>query len=190
MRAKKLSCVVAVIALTFGMRADGQSLTDLAKQEKERQAKARAAGAPAKIYTDGPAAQPTGSTEASGTLTVTTATSSNEPTPTPKLVRPTPLPTRPPEVNRGDRRSSRDVSITMYVTSWCQYCRKARALLSSLPNLKVIIHDVEQDKTKGAEMLAKTGGRSGIPVLDIEGTLIRGFSANAIIGAIDRARSR
>ncbi len=190
MRAKKLSCLVAIIALTFGTYGQAQSLSDLAKQEKERQAKARAAGATARVYTDGAAAPPAGSTEASGTLTVTTATSSNESTVTPKLVTPSPPLTRPPELNRGGRKSPRDVSITLYVTSWCAYCRKARALLSSLPNLKVMIHDVEQDKTRGSEMLAKTGGRPGIPVLDIEGTVIQGFSANAIIGAIDRARSR
>ncbi len=190
MRPKKLSCLAAVIALTLGTRGETQGLSDLAKQEKERQAKARAAGPPARVYTDGATAQPTGSAEASGTLSVTTATSSNEPAATPKLVTPTPPLARPPEVNRRDRRSSRDVNITLYVTSWCPFCRKARALLSSLPNLKVTIHDIEQNKTKGAEMRAKTGGRGGIPVLDIEGAIIQGFDAAEIMDVIDFARAK
>ncbi len=120
-----------------------------------------------------------------------TATSPSESTATPQpTVTLTPSLTQPREVNRRDRRASRDVNITMYVTSWCRFCREARALLNSLPNLKVTIHDIEQNKAKGAEMLAKTGGQGGIPVLDIEGAVIQGFDAAAIMDVIGLARTR
>jgi len=52
MNVKKLLCLVSAVAFVSAT-ASAQSLTDLAKQEKSRRAKAKSTGtAPAKLYTD------------------------------------------------------------------------------------------------------------------------------------------
>ncbi len=85
-------------------------------------------------------------------------------------------------------RPYRDVHVTLYMTSWCPYCRKARELLNSL-GVNVTEHDIERDKAMAAEKRRVSGGYSGVPLLDIEGILIRGFSPDAIKNAIERRRS-
>jgi hypothetical protein len=53
MNVKKLLCLVSAVALVSTATASAQSLTDLAKQEKARRAKAKTTGTtPAKLYTD------------------------------------------------------------------------------------------------------------------------------------------
>jgi glutaredoxin len=51
----------------------------------------------------------------------------------------------------------------------------------------LVVHDIEQDPEKGREMVAKSGSR-GVPVVDIEGIIIRGYSAEAMRSAIERKR--
>jgi glutaredoxin len=48
-------------------------------------------------------------------------------------------------------------------------------------------YDIEKDRQKGEEMVAKSGSR-GVPVVDIEGIIIRGYSAEAMRAAIERKR--
>jgi hypothetical protein len=48
---------------------------------------------------------------------------------------------------------------------------------------------VDRDKGKREEMLQKSGGSRGVPLLDIEGIIIRGYSQNAIRDAIEKRRS-
>jgi glutaredoxin len=48
-------------------------------------------------------------------------------------------------------------------------------------------HDIEKDPAKGQEMIAKSGSR-GVPVVDVEGIVIRGYSAEAMREAIERRR--
>ena len=48
-------------------------------------------------------------------------------------------------------------------------------------------HDIEKDPAKGQEMIAKSGSR-GVPVVDVEGIVIRGYSAEAMRDAIERRR--
>jgi hypothetical protein len=38
-------------------------------------------------------------------------------------------------------------------------------------------------------MLSKSGGSSGVPLVDIEGIIIRGYNPDAFRGAIERRRS-
>ena len=53
MNIKKLLCLVSAVALATSTTANAQSLVDLAKQEKQRRAKLRSMGGPAKVYTEG-----------------------------------------------------------------------------------------------------------------------------------------
>lgn len=53
--------------------------------------------------------------------------------------------------------------------------------------VSLIEYDVEKDRRKGEEMIAKSGSR-GVPVVDIEGIIIRGYSPDAMRDAIERKR--
>jgi hypothetical protein len=46
--------------------------------------------------------------------------------------------------------------------------------------------NVDKDNRGRQEMLQKTGGYSGIPVIDINGTILKGFSQRAIEKALNR----
>ena len=45
---------------------------------------------------------------------------------------------------------------------------------------------MDRDKKGFEEMLEKTGGYTGIPVIDIGGTILRGFSPTAVERALRR----
>ena len=48
---------------------------------------------------------------------------------------------------------------TVYVTSWCPYCQRARALLSA-KNLVLDVIDVDDDPKFREEMVARSGRRT------------------------------
>ncbi len=76
----------------------------------------------------------------------------------------------------SERASAR---ITLYMTTWCGYCRAARKLLQEL-DADFLEKDIESDEKAQQEHLALTGGRSGVPVLTAQGMVVAGFSAEAI----------
>jgi len=53
--------------------------------------------------------------------------------------------------------------------------------------VNLVEYDIEKDRKKGEEMMAKSGSR-GVPVVDIEGIIIRGYSPDAMRDAIERKR--
>jgi glutaredoxin len=87
-----------------------------------------------------------------------------------------------------EKRPYRDIHVIMYMTSWCPYCVKAREYLRSL-DVNLVEYNIERDKSKREEMLSKSGGSSGVPLVDIEGIIIRGYNPDAFRGAIERRRS-
>lgn len=194
MNFRKLGWIVSLVAFGAALGAEPQSLGEVAKREKARQAKARASATPAKVYTEEGSGDGSGSSDSTkGTFTVMDATPGSEPVATDRGDRPaatvTPSPRRTESARRAGQ-SGRVVNVTLYMTSWCPYCRRARALLGTLPNVQVTAHDIELNKAKHAEMLAKTQGRTGIPVIDIEGTVLEGYSPRAIETVIQEARAR
>jgi len=48
-------------------------------------------------------------------------------------------------------------------------------------------HDIEKEPQMRDEMMAKSGSR-GVPVVDVEGIIIRGYSPEAMKDAIERRR--
>ncbi len=74
--------------------------------------------------------------------------------------------------------SSRE-PIVLYTTSWCGYCRKARALLTALGE-DFEDKDIEKSAAARLEYTEKGNGYSGIPLIDIDGTLLRGFNETKI----------
>jgi glutaredoxin len=73
------------------------------------------------------------------------------------------------------------------MTSWCPYCAKARNYLLSL-NVDLVEYNIERDKSRREEMLGKSGGSTGVPLIDVEGTIIRGYNPDALKAAIERRR--
>jgi glutaredoxin len=87
-----------------------------------------------------------------------------------------------------EKRPYRDIHVIMYMTSWCSYCVKAREYLRSL-DVNLIEYNIERDKSKREEMLSKSGGSKGVPLIDVEGIIIRGYNPSALRAAIERRRS-
>jgi glutaredoxin 3 len=74
------------------------------------------------------------------------------------------------------------MSITVYSTPSCGYCRKAKAYFRNL-RIPFIEYDVSRDQRKAEEMVRKSG-QMGVPVIDIRGKIIVGFNVNEIERAL------
>ncbi len=88
-----------------------------------------------------------------------------------------------------EKRPYRDIHVIMYMTSWCPYCVKARNYLHSL-GVNLVEYNIERDKSKREEMVSKSGGSRGVPLLDVEGIIIKGFSSDAVRAAIEERRGK
>jgi glutaredoxin len=95
---------------------------------------------------------------------------------------------RPKSESFREKRSYSDIHVIMYMTSWCPYCDKTRAYLRSL-DVNLVEYNIERDRSKREEMLSKSGGSSGVPLIDVEGIIIRGYNPSAFRAAIERRRS-
>ena len=88
---------------------------------------------------------------------------------------------------QGDpTRSYGAIDVILYQTSWCPHCTKAREFLMKA-GVSLVIYDIEKDTEKQKDMIAKSGSR-GVPVVDIEGIIIRGYSPGQMRSAIERKR--
>ncbi len=87
-----------------------------------------------------------------------------------------------------EKRPYGDIHVILYMTSWCPYCVKARDFLRSL-DVHLIEYDIERDRNKRQEMLSKSGGSTGVPLIDVEGTVIRGYNPDALRSAVERRRN-
>jgi glutaredoxin len=95
---------------------------------------------------------------------------------------------KPKSENFKEKRSHSDVIVIMYMTPWCPYCDKTRTYLRSL-DVNLVEYNIEQDKKKREEMLVKSGGSRGVPLIDVEGIIIKGYNPDALKAAIERRRS-
>lgn len=95
-----------------------------------------------------------------------------------------PEPTAPPVSAEG-------LVAIVYGADWCKPCHMARAYLEKR-GVKVVHKDVDRDPAAQAEMarkLERSGQRgAAIPVIDVAGTILVGFSTAAIDAAIARAK--
>lgn len=109
---------------------------------------------------------------------------------------PAPKPATQPKVgsgkpiggNRDEKRAYSSIKVILYETSWCGYCRKAREYLQSL-GVDLVAYDVESNPSMGAEMLRKSGGARGVPLIDVEGIIIHGYSPDQMKNAVEKRRS-
>lgn len=71
--------------------------------------------------------------------------------------------------------------VVLYATDWCGYCKLTRRFLDQ-KGIPFKEYDIEKD-AEARKAYEALGGR-GIPILDVNGTLIRGYEPEAILAAL------
>lgn len=79
----------------------------------------------------------------------------------------------------GEAVTDEEPKIILYRTEWCGYCRKADKLLTDL-GADFVSKDIEKDQEAAAEYQAKANGYRGIPLIDFDGEIVRGFREDTI----------
>ena len=75
--------------------------------------------------------------------------------------------------------------VTIYSTPTCPYCKQTKDFLKQ-NGVKYAEIDVAADEKKAQEMIEKSG-QMGVPVIDIDGTIIVGFDKAAMKKALGLA---
>ncbi|HAO52456.1 TPA: NrdH-redoxin [Candidatus Magasanikbacteria bacterium] len=70
------------------------------------------------------------------------------------------------------------MNVTVYSTTSCPYCNMAKDYFKA-NNVEYTDYNVGEDQAKGQEMVQKSG-QMGVPVIDIDGTIIIGFNKEKI----------
>lgn len=70
------------------------------------------------------------------------------------------------------------MNVKVYTTPTCPYCTMAKQYLDSR-NISYQSVDVSEDRNAASEMVSKSGQR-GVPVLDIDGSIVVGFDKDRI----------
>lgn len=95
-----------------------------------------------------------------------------------------PRPIEPAQIAEGG------LNAVVYGASWCKPCHLAEDYLKG-KGIRVTKKDIEEDPGASAEMRQKLAGAglggASIPVLDVGGTILVGFSTSAVDRAIERA---
>jgi len=76
------------------------------------------------------------------------------------------------------------MAVMVYSTPTCPWCTKVKEYLKG-KNIEFESIDVAADQTKAEEMVKKSG-QMGVPVIDINGTIIIGFDQEAIDKALPK----
>ncbi|MEC4676314.1 MAG: glutaredoxin domain-containing protein [Nitrospirota bacterium] len=90
-------------------------------------------------------------------------------------------------VDAKKQRDVGEIKVIMYMTDWCPYCKKAREYLVST-GVNLIEYNIDKDSDRRQEMRIKSGS-GAVPVIDIEGIIIRGYNLRAINSAIMSRRN-
>lgn len=79
--------------------------------------------------------------------------------------------------------------VVIYGADWCKPCHQAEAYLRER-NVPVVLKDIDEDAAARAEMKAKLSAANlrdaSIPVIDVGGTLLVGFSPRALDAALKK----
>lgn len=68
-------------------------------------------------------------------------------------------------------------AVTIYITKWCPYCKKAMAYLRS-KNISFSSYDIEQSKYAKLKKQKLAPDYTGVPLTVINGKVLKGFSAD------------
>ena len=74
---------------------------------------------------------------------------------------------------REDSLAANEAGVTLYSTSWCGACKQAKAFLNQ-HGIAYLEYDVEKSD-EGRQQFVALGGR-GVPLIVIDGTVIKGFN--------------
>lgn len=75
-------------------------------------------------------------------------------------------------------------SVTVYSTNWCGFCKMAKDYLAS-KDIPFTEKNVEEDKAAYDELVGKMNGSfRGVPVIDVDGTLVLGFDRGKLDAAL------
>ena len=72
-------------------------------------------------------------------------------------------------------------NVVLYATEWCGYCKLTQRFLDQ-KGIAYKAFDIEKDAEARKAYQALGGG--GIPIIDVNGTLIRGYDPDAILAAL------
>lgn len=75
-----------------------------------------------------------------------------------------------------------ETKVIIYGAEWCAFCHQAMQYLDSI-GVKYIYKNIDLDNDSAAEVIKKSG-QTGIPVIDIDGTIIIGFNRPKIDAAL------
>ena len=74
--------------------------------------------------------------------------------------------------------------VIIYSTTWCAYCKMLKAYLSD-KGVEWVEKDIENDQAAHSELMEKIDGNfRGVPVSDINGTIVLGFDRPSIDAAL------
>lgn len=89
----------------------------------------------------------------------------------------------------AEKAAAGEPTVTIYTTSWCGVCRKAKAFLSSR-GVPFLERDVEKDAGAEVELQARAAAAGlmpqGVPVIDVAGELMMGFDARALEALLEK----
>ncbi|WP_065258369.1 glutaredoxin family protein [Pseudomonas bananamidigenes] len=74
-----------------------------------------------------------------------------------------------------------NAKVVLYATDWCGYCKQTKRFLDQ-KGIPFKEFDIEKD-AEARKAYEALGGR-GIPLIDVNGTLIRGFDPDDILAAL------
>lgn len=74
--------------------------------------------------------------------------------------------------------------VIIYSTTWCGYCKMLKKYLSD-KNVAWVEKDIENDASAHEELMRKIDGNfRGVPVSDVNGTIVLGFDRPSIDAAL------
>jgi glutaredoxin len=79
----------------------------------------------------------------------------------------------------------RPPEVVVYTTAWCGWCQKTLQFLDER-GVRYVNKDIEANDLNRDELIEKTG-RTSIPVVEIDGEIIRGFNASRMEQLLARA---
>lgn len=82
--------------------------------------------------------------------------------------------------------TTNNANVIIYSTPTCPWCFKAKEWFKER-GIKFIDIDVSEDYDKAIEMIKKSG-QQGVPVIDINGTIIVGFNPSAFEEALKKSK--
>ncbi|OUR72531.1 hypothetical protein A9Q78_06980 [Methylophaga sp. 41_12_T18] len=74
--------------------------------------------------------------------------------------------------------------VVLYSTSWCGYCAKTRRFFAK-NKINYVEYDIEKSETAKREYDNLGGG--GVPLVLVEGQIVRGYNPNLIVDYLDES---